>query len=90
MNWSEDLVSLFDDPLLANVRPFPPRITSDDRLVESFLEVVEWVKVNEKSPQEENVDFTERKLHRRLLSIKADEDKKAFLQVYDTLNLLND
>ena len=90
MSWSQDLLAMFDDPLLADVRPFPPRITSDDRLVESFLETIEWVRINKKTPEEKSVDFTERKLHRRLLSIKADDDKKAFLQVYDTMNLLND
>lgn len=27
MDWEKELIALFDDPLLADVRPLPPRIT---------------------------------------------------------------
>lgn len=88
MNWTDDLIELFNDPILADVRPFAPRITSDDRLVESFLEICTWVLSNGCEPKEEGVDFTERKLYRRLLSMRGDEEQCAFLKEYDTANLL--
>jgi hypothetical protein len=88
MSWTEDLIELFNDPILADVRPFTPRITSDDRLVESFLEICDWVLANGSEPKEEGADFNERKLHKRLLSIRSDEEKAAFLIEYDTANLL--
>lgn len=90
MSWSEDLIELFNDPILSDVRPFAKKITSDDLLVEHFLEICEWVLVNGCEPKEEGADFSERKLYRRLLSIRSDEDKSAFLKDFDTANLLND
>lgn len=46
MDWEKELISLFDDPLLADVRPLPPPITADDHLSNSFLEIVSWVTEN--------------------------------------------
>ena len=88
MSWTEDLIELFNDPILADVKPFAPRITSDDRLVESFLEIRDWVLSNGCEPNEEGADFSERKLHKPLLSIRSDEERSAFLKMYDTANLL--
>jgi hypothetical protein len=89
MSWSEDLIELFNDPILSDVRPFAQRITSDDRLVESFLEIRDWVLANGCEPKEEGADFSERKLYRRLLSIRSDEERSAFLKDFDNLNLLD-
>lgn len=88
MSWAEDLIELFNDPILSDVRPFAPRITSDDRLVESFLEIRDWVSKTGVEPKEEGSDFNERKLYRRLISIRSDEEKSAFLKDYDTVHLL--
>ncbi len=88
MNWNEDLIELFNDPILADVKPYAERITSDDRLVESFVEVCEWVLSNGYEPREEGADFMERKYYRRLLSIRNDEEQSAFLKNHDTANLL--
>lgn len=90
MSWSEDLLELFNDPILAEVKPFTERVTSDDRLVESFVEICDWVSANGCEPKEEGTDFSERKLYRRLLSIRTDEERCAFLKTYDTANLLTD
>ena len=90
MNWSEDLIELFNDPILTDVKPFEQRITSDDRLVESFLEIRDWVLTYGCEPNEEGTDFSERKLYKRLSGIRSDEEKSAFLKDYDTANLLND
>lgn len=89
MNWTEELIALFDDPLLADVKPHTTKITSDDRFIESFLEINDWVTEHGKAPQEESPDFNERRLYRRLLSIRDDEENRELLKEYDTLNLLN-
>lgn len=43
MDWPEELLKIFDDPLLADVRPKPKAPTSDDRLAQKLLEVNKWV-----------------------------------------------
>ena len=88
MSWTEELIELFNDAILADVKPFPVRITSDDRLVESFIEINDWFLANGFEPKEEGADFNERKLHKRLLSIRTDEERSAFLKEYDITNLL--
>lgn len=89
MNWSQTLIELFNDPILAEVKPFAPKITSDDRLVEKFIEINEWVLANGGNPQEDSSDFNERKFFRRLMSFRSDEEKREFLLPYDTLKLLD-
>jgi len=88
MNWEEELIALFDDPLLADVRPLPPRITSDDRLTASFLEITAWVAENGRELMDDSGDFKERILYRRLKSIREDEEKRSYLQHLDSQNLL--
>ena len=43
MDWPEELLEIFDDPLLADVRPKPKVPTPDDRLAQKLLEVNKWV-----------------------------------------------
>lgn len=88
MNWEERLIELFDDPLLANVYPLPPQITSDDRLSESFLKIIEWVEVNGKEPLEDSEEFNGRRLYRRLRNIRSDDEKRNYLKPLDKYNLL--
>ena len=43
MDWPEELLEIFDDPLLADVRPKPKAPTPDDRLAQKLLEINKWV-----------------------------------------------
>lgn len=88
MDWEKELISLFDDPLLADVRPLPPPITADDHLSNSFLEIVSWVTENRREPIDESDDFKERILFRRLKSIRENEGKRYFLKQFDSIDLL--
>lgn len=36
MDWPEELLEIFDDPLLADVRPKPKAPTPDDRLAQKI------------------------------------------------------
>ena len=43
MDWPEESLEIFDDPLLADVRPKPKAPTPDDRLAQKLLEINKWV-----------------------------------------------
>ena len=59
---------------LLNIKPVSMSITSDQRLEESFLEIVNFYKVNGKEPQEVN-EINERKLAIRLKELKKNPEK---------------
>ena len=42
MEWPQELLELFDDPLLDGVRPKEARLTANDRRVKTLLEITEW------------------------------------------------
>lgn len=88
MNWENELIDLFDDQLLADVRPLPPLVTSDDRLSESFLEISAWIVDNGREPLDNSEDFNERILFRRLKNLRADDEKRLYLKHLDINNLL--
>lgn len=88
MDWEKELIELFDDPLLADVRPLLPPITADDHLTYSFLEIVSWVTENRREPIDNSDDFKERILFRRLKSVRENDIKRQYLKQFDTLDLL--
>lgn len=88
MNWEQELISLFDDGLLVDVRPLVPKITADDRLTQSFLEINQWIEFNKREPLEDCEDFKEKILYRRLKNLREDISKSAYLKDYDQFNLL--
>lgn len=51
MDWPEELLEIFDDPLLADVRPKPKAPTPDDRLAQKLLEVNKWVAEHGSEPK---------------------------------------
>lgn len=88
MNWEKELIELFDDSLLADVRPLPPRVTGDDRLKASFVEINDWIADNGREPCENSDNFKEKILFRRLKSLREDEEKCNYLKELDVNNLL--
>ena len=64
-------------------------VTSDQRLEESFLEIINFYKVNGKVPQEVN-EIHERKLAIRLKELKKNPEKIKLLKNLDSDNLLGD
>jgi hypothetical protein len=62
-------------------------ITSDQRLEESFLEIVNFYKAHKKEPQEVN-EINERKLAIRLKELKKNPEKIKLLKNLDKENLL--
>lgn len=88
MNWEKRLIKLFDDPLLDNVYPLQPPITSYDLLSDSFLKIIEWIEENEREPFDNPDDFKERRVYRRLKNIRCDDEKRIYLKPLDKYNLL--
>jgi hypothetical protein len=86
MEWPEDLLELFEDPMLADVKPAAPRLTANDRLVQSLHEVSEWVRSNGRLPNQQG-DFNEKRLFRTLQALRKNAEE---LKPYDHLNILEE
>lgn len=50
MEWPKELLEIFEDPLLADVRPKAKAPTPNDRMAQKLLEVNKWVEENGKEP----------------------------------------
>jgi hypothetical protein len=72
---------------LLNIKSTSKSITSDQRLEESFLEIVNFYKAHKKEPQVVN-EINERKLAIRLKELKKNPEKIKLLKNLDTDNLL--
>ena len=69
MKWPEELVKLFDDPLLEGVRPKAPAPTANDRMQQKLAEVNDWIVKNGKEPQKDG-DLKERLMYASLTALK--------------------
>lgn len=72
---------------LLKIKTVSKSITSDQRLEESFLEIVNFYKIHGKEPLEVN-EIYERKLAIRLKELKKNPEKIKLLKKLDTENLL--
>lgn len=50
MDWPEELLEIFNDPLMADVRRKPKVPTPDDRMAQKLLKVNEWYATNGREP----------------------------------------
>ena len=78
-----------DPHKLLNLRATNITVTKDDRLVNSFIEIIDFFKTNKRPPNLDN-DILERKLAVRLNELKKDLNKKKELKKYDEFNLLGE
>lgn len=90
MEFSSDLVKLFEsddegifDPPKKSALP-----NADDRLIDSFKSIVEFVEQNDRMPEIEASDINEATLAKRLEYIRSNPDKIEALQSIDSLGLL--
>lgn len=78
---------LKEDPLgLLKISTSKP-ITPDQRLIDSFNEINNFIDLNGREP-EESTDISERKLFSRLSALKKDFDKATILKEFDKHHLL--
>lgn len=89
-DFSKELLELFEseDAVLFVAKDKPKGPTADDRLSQSFLEIVDFVSKNDREPKIDADDFGEQLLAKRLESIKCNHDKVTALEKYDSLGLL--
>lgn len=85
MDWPEELLEIFDDPLLADVRPKQKELTPDDRMAQKLLDINKWVAEHGREP------IADGGLKEKLLatSLKALRTKATdSLRQYDEYHLL--
>lgn len=87
MKYPEELEELFNDPLLAEVKPAPRTLTADDRLAEKLLCINEYIR-RTGNPPSMTGDFEEKKLCRSLKALK-NHPSVSSLKAYDEFNVLN-
>ena len=88
IDWDKELSEIIKDSVFADVKPIQHRISSSDRLVKSFEEIILFVKKNDRMPSPDG-NMAEKMLCRRLESIKTDKSKYDKCKPYDELNLLD-
>ena len=88
MEWPKELLDIFDDPILDDVRPKAAPLTIDDKRVKAFMEVTQWSENNGNRKPKNDGDLKERIMARTLMALRR--DSKDFLADYDRLNLLKE
>lgn len=85
MEWPVELLELFDDPMLAGVRPKAAAPTASDRMVAKLYDLTEWVEINGRLPQRSGETLKERMLAKSMDALRRERDA---LKAYDRLNIL--
>lgn len=70
MEWPTELLELFDDPLLANVKPAPAPVTADDRTQKKIEQLRAWIDANGREPSLESKNITEKLLSKSLETLR--------------------
>lgn len=86
-DWDAELQDILSEPFFDDVKPVRRQTTSHDRLVNSFLEVLDFVEAEGREPSEDG-PLEEQKLFRTLRSIRSDETKRRICQSVDDAGLL--
>lgn len=86
MEWPAELLELFDDPILAGVRPRAAAPTASDRMVAKLYDLTEWVEANGRLPQRGGETLKERMLAKSMEALRRERDA---LKAYDRLDILN-
>lgn len=87
IDWDAELKDILSEQFFDDVKPVRSRTTSHDRLVNSFLEVLDFVEATGHEPSEEG-DMEEQRLFRTLRSIRNDETKRKACLSADDVGLL--
>lgn len=70
MEWPTELLELFDDPLLVNVKPAPTPVTADDRTQKKIEQLRSWIAANGREPSLESKNITEKLMSKSLETLK--------------------
>jgi hypothetical protein len=69
MEWPKELLELFDDPLLDNVRPKVVAPTANDRIQQKLAEVKNWIANNGREPRKDG-DLKEKMMCAAMKALK--------------------
>ena len=69
MEWPKELIELFEDPLLDDVRPKVSAPTFSDRKDKQVAELEAWIAAHGREPQR-NGDLTEKRMWARLTALR--------------------
>ena len=90
MDWPEDLLQIFADPLFANVHPRAPKATEDDVVRIGFKELCQWSALHcGLAPKMDKRNRAEWLLARRLQGIIDDDRRREMLRADDTYRRLD-
>lgn len=90
MEWPEDLLNIFEDPLFANVHPKTPKPTPEQVVREGFRAIVAWSKEHSgRAPKMNKEHREEWLLARRLKGIIEDDARREVLRKEDEFKLLD-
>lgn len=70
MEWPEELIELFDDPLLEGVKPRPAAMTADDRTQKKIEELRAWIEANGHEPDIDGKTIKEKLMAVSLQTLK--------------------
>ena len=70
MEWPKELIELFEDSLLADVKPAPAPVTADDRMQKKIQQVKDWIATNGREPQLESKNISEKLMSVSLQTLK--------------------
>lgn len=85
MDWPEELLEIFDDPLLADVRPKQKELTPDDRMAQKLLNINKWVAEHGSEPTADG-GLKEKLLATSLKALRTKATDN--LRLYDEYHLL--
>ena len=68
--WPAELLELFDDPLLEDVKPKAPPTTADDRMQKKIEELREWIEANGHEPDVNSKNIREKLMAVALKTLK--------------------
>lgn len=69
-DWPQELIELFEDPLLVNVKPKSAPITADDRTQKKIDELRTWIETNGREPLRTGKTIQEKLLAVALQTLK--------------------
>ena len=86
----DKLAALFEGPDSDLFKPAPKKhvVTKDERLINSFEQINDFVRKNGHTPEEQSIDISEAMLGHMLNRIKADKKQAEALAEYDEFGLL--
>jgi hypothetical protein len=87
MDVLRELEAVYEDPLFADVKPTEPKLTSGDRLVQSFEEIIAFYETHQRLP-DETKGRNEKLLFNRLQGIICDSEKTSRLLPLDKYEFL--